>query len=143
MSISRRAMRLATMGAALGLTGALTLVGSAVNHDDGDSFENVADQPTLPLGSPTPGYVGAEDTAIELASDIRAVDRSPGEPCPADELAVTWNDTSSDYETGAAYSPVGPRPAGNQSSNGIVYCQGSDYDFSGFNVSWNGYRWSA
>jgi len=136
-------MRLATVGATLGLAGTLTIVGTALNSDDGDTFETVSDRPSLPLGSPTPGYEGAEDTAIQLASTLRAVDAAPGESCPEDELAVTWEDTSSDFETGATYAPVGPRPRGNESSNGIVYCQGHDYDFTGFNATWDGARWSA
>jgi hypothetical protein len=144
MSISRRAMRLATAGATLGLTAALALVGTSISGDDGDSsFETVSDRPALPLGSPIPGYVGAEDTAIELAGALNAVDRSPGQPCDAEDLVVSWDEPGTDYETGAHYEPVGPRPAGNESANGVVSCEGSTYDYSGFNITWNGSNWNA
>jgi hypothetical protein len=143
MSTSRRAMRLATAGATLGLTAALTLVGTALSGDDGDAYETVSERPALPLGSPIPGYVGAEDTAIRLASTLQAVDRAPGQPCPADDLVVSWDDPGNEFESGAGYEPVGPRPEGNESANGIVSCEGSDFDYTGFNIDWDGSRWTA
>ncbi len=136
-------MRLATAGATLGLTATLTLVGGAMTNDDGDSFETVSDRPALPQGSPIPGYVGAEDTAIQLTTALQAVDRAPGQPCDPEDLVVSWNDPGTDYETGAAYAPVGPRPEGNESANGIVSCDGSTYDYSGFNITWDGSNWNA
>ena len=38
---------------------------------------------------------------------------SAGQSCPSDDLAVSWEDPSSPYTTGAHYAPVGPRPEGN------------------------------
>src|SRR5262245_20090146 len=140
---SSRAVRLAVIGATLGLVGALTLVTAGLNSDEDASFESVAERPALPLGSPSPGYGGAEDTAIELATQFEAVDRAPGEPCPEDDLEVSWSEPSTDYETGAHSAPVGPRPEGNQSANGIIRCQGSDYDYSGFSADWQDGRWFA
>ncbi|HYF46886.1 MAG TPA: hypothetical protein VD926_11790, partial [Acidimicrobiales bacterium] len=143
-STSRKAMRYATAGATLGLVAALTMVGTGLSEDDDSApVESVADRPALPLGSPTPGYGGAEDTAIELATEFEAVEQSPGQACPSDQLAVSWDDPTAEYETGSHYAPVGPRPEGNESANGIVYCQGSDYDYSGFNINWDGSRWNA
>jgi hypothetical protein len=137
-------MRYATAGATLGLVAALTVVGSGLGDESsGEPVESVSDRPALPLGSPTPGYAGAEDTAIELATEFESVESAPGQPCPADQLAVSWDDPGSSYETGSHYTPVGPRPEGNETANGIVYCQGSDYDYSGFNINWDGSRWHA
>jgi hypothetical protein len=136
-------MRFATAGATLGLIAALTVVGSGLDEDEGQAVESVADRPALPLGSPTPGYAGAEESALELATDFGAVESAPGEACPDEDLAVSWDDPSGDYETGSHYAPVGPRPEGNETANGIVYCEGSDYDYNGFSISWDGARWQA
>jgi hypothetical protein len=136
-------MRFATAGATLGLVAALTVVGTGLSEDEGAPVEGVADRPALPLGSPTPGYVGAEDTALELATEFGAVESAPGRPCDEDDLAVSWDDPGSRYSTGAHYAPVGPQPEGNESANGIVYCEGFDYDYSGFSISWDGSRWTA
>jgi hypothetical protein len=136
-------MRLATIGATLGLVVALSFVGSGLGDGEGEAVERVADRPALPLGSPTPGYLGAEESAIQLATDFEAVEAAPGEPCADDDLRVSWTDPGRQFETGSHYTPVGPRPAGNESANGVVYCEGSDYDYSGFNIRWDGARWTA
>ncbi len=136
-------MRLAVVGATLGLVGALTLVGATLGNDDEAPFESVADRPALPLGSPTPGYAGAEESALDLATQFDAVEIAPGQPCPDEDLQVSWDDPGTDYETGAHYAPVGPRPSGNESANGIVSCQGSTYDYAGFSIDWDAGRWSA
>ena len=137
-------MRYATAGATLGLVAALTVVGTGLSDDEGGQpVESVADRPALPLGSPTPGYAGAEDTALELATNFGAVESAPGQACPADQLAVSWDDPGADYETGAHYAPVGPRPEGNETANGVVFCDGFDYDYTGFNINWDGTRWNA
>ncbi len=137
-------MRLATAGATLGLAAALAVVGAGLGDEEGGTpLESVADRPALPLGSPTPGYAGAEETAIELATNFEAVESAPGQACPDDQLAVSWSDPGSDFESGAHYAPVGPRPEGNETANGIVYCQGSNFDYSGFNINWDGSRWNA
>ncbi len=137
-------MQLATAGATLGLTAALTLVGTGLSgdDDDGSPFEDVSDRPTLPLGSPIPGYAGAEDTAIELATELGSVEKAPGEPCPEEDLAVSWDDPQG-FENGSHYEPVGPRPRGNDSANGVLFCEGFDFDYSGFSVDWSGTNWTA
>lgn len=136
-------MPLATIGATLGLLGALTLVGTGLGDDHHENLESLSDRPDLPLGSPLPGARGAEDTALDLAAGFQAVDASPGEPCPADQLAVSWDDPGDTYASGSHYTPVGPRPLGLESANGIVYCEGSDYDHAGFTADWEDGTWHA
>lgn len=137
-----RAIRCATVGATLGLVAALSVVVAGLGEDEGEAVEQVADRPELPLGSPDPGYVGAEDSAIELATEFSAIERAPGEACPDEDVRVDWDGAgTADYETGAHYAPVGPRPEANESANGILYCEGSTYDYSGFSSSWDGTRW--
>ncbi len=136
-------MRYATAGATLGLVAALVVVGTGLSEEeDGTPLESVADRPSLPLGSPIPGYAGAEDSALALATDFEAVESGPGEACPSDRLAVSWDDPGDGYTNGSHYAPVGPRPEGNEAANGIVYCEGSDYDYSGFSIDWDGSRWN-
>ncbi|MET0489391.1 MAG: hypothetical protein ABW143_04070, partial [Acidimicrobiales bacterium] len=142
-TISRRAMSFATIGATLGLLGALTLVGTGLGDDHHENLESLSDRPDLPLGSPLPGGRGAEDTALDLAAAFQAVDARPGEPCPADQLAVSWDDPGDTYASGSHYTPVGPRPLGLESANGIVYCEGSDYDHAGFTADWEDGTWHA
>jgi hypothetical protein len=72
-----------------------------------------------------------------------AVESAPGEPSADDDLRVSWSDPGSQFDTGSHYTPVGPRPEGNESANGVVYCEGSTYDYSGFNIRWDGSRWNA
>ncbi len=78
-----------------------------------------------------------------MATAFEAVDLSPGEPCPADRLAVAWEDPGDTFTTGSHYSPVGPAPSGVESSNGYVYCSGSDYDHAGFNIDFDAGQWRA
>jgi hypothetical protein len=134
-------MRLATAGATLSLTAALTIVGTGLTGDETEPFQELSDRPALPQGSPIPGYVGAEESAIELATEFEAVEAAPGQPCDEDDMAVSWSEPNSDYETGSHYAPVGPRPDSTQSANGFVYCRGFDFDYSGFSVDWNGDNW--
>lgn len=56
-----------------------------------------------------------------------------GDPCPGDRLHVSWSEPGDEYQLGAYFSPVGPRPDGDVSDvNGIVLCRGSSYAFMGF-----------
>ncbi len=141
--LRRRAVRYATIGTTLGLLTALCLVGGGLGGSEDDAVTNVADRPALTLTSPVLGAAGAEDTALDLATAFQAVDIAPGEPCPDDQLAVAWEDPGDTFTTGSHYAPVGPAPSGVESSNGYVYCSGSDYDHAGFSIDFDGGEWQA
>src|SRR6266851_2148889 len=104
------------------------------------------------------GEAGAEAAALATVEEgggipLRAGDLAPtltqpllSRPgtCPFDRLRVLWSAPQGSYDVGGYLAPLGPAPtAAATAVNGVVVCDGSTFEYIGFEAFWDGQHWSA
>jgi hypothetical protein len=94
--------------------------------------------------SPIRDKKGVEEAAERLGAELLLLPIRDGDPedperyCPQDQLRVAWEMPDIPFRYGGHILPLGPEPDETTTSvNGILYCDGYDYAYVGFEAWWD------